>query len=99
MIKANINQKSISDNKKCKSSQYKNIYDQQDMLKALLEYCDQKFASNEEIKLLITNITNKIEIKLAKLHTELFRWFIGSSLAQTSILICSIIALLQVFIR
>lgn len=43
MIKANINQKSILDNKKCKSSQYKNIYDQQDMLKALLEYCDQKF--------------------------------------------------------
>ena len=60
MIKKNINQKSISDNKKYKSSQSKNIYDQQDMLKALLEYCDQKFASNEEIKSLITNITNKI---------------------------------------
>lgn len=29
---------------------------------------------------------------MAKLHTELFHWFIGSSLAQTSILICSIVA-------
>lgn len=68
-------------------------------LKKLINDCDKKYVTKRLFDDSIKDYYCRVEQKLAEAKTYIFKWFVKTNIAQTSILIALIFTLLDFFFK
>ncbi len=68
-------------------------------LKKLINDCNKKYVTKSLFDDSIRHYYSRVEQKLAEAKTDIFKWFVKTNIAQTSILIALIFTLLDFFFK
>ncbi len=68
-------------------------------LKKIINDCDKKYVTKRLFDDSIKHYYCRVEQKLAEAKTDIFKWFVKTNIAQTSILIALIFTLLDFFFK
>ena len=68
-------------------------------LKKLINDCDKKYVTKRLFDDSIKHYYSRVEQKLAEAKADIFKWFVKTNIAQTSILIALIFTLLDFFFK
>lgn len=68
-------------------------------MKKLINDCNKKYVTKRLFDDSIKHYYSRVEQKLSEAKTDIFKWFIKTNIAQTSILIALIFTLLDFFFK